>query len=318
MKGRFGVGVDVGGTFAKIVAVAPGGKVLETLQIPTEVAWGPRSFVRRTAEAVRALERRLGRRAAALGLGAAGDLDAARGRLRFAPNLRDFEGYPLRDALARALGRPCVVENDANMAAWGAYVVELGRRHPDVLALTMGTGIGGGIVLGGRLHSGATGTAGEFGHMTVVPGGALCSCGARGCLEAYAGRRAVARQARELLAANPRRRSPLRVLARRLDPRDVSEAARFGDPLAREVWRAVGLALGRGIANLVLAFNPDAVVLTGGVSRAGALFMPALEAELRRNPFRAPFSHARVVVGRVENIGAVGAGLLALEPRRPR
>ncbi|MFA6094080.1 MAG: ROK family protein [Elusimicrobiota bacterium] len=311
----FGVGVDIGGTFAKIIAVSPQGRVLSFMQVPTFEDRGPRPFVRRVADAVGGLERTLGARAHALGIGAAGDLDWARGRLRFAPNLPHFEGFPLRDAFSRALSRPCVIENDANMAAWGAYVVELKRKASNMLAVTLGTGVGGGMVLGGRLYPGATGTAGEFGHMCIRPGGALCSCGLRGCLEAYAGRKGLIREARRLLALR-RSRSILRDAGAELDPIHICRAARKGDPLALGIWRDMGAALGQGIANLVLCFNPDAVVLVGGVSRAGRFFLPALKKELRRNPFRVPFSHVRVQVGTTENLGALGAGLLALEKRR--
>jgi glucokinase len=313
---RVGIGVDIGGTFTKIVAVSAHGRLLAFAEVPTESGKGPRAFVGRVAEAVRSLEHTLGRKGDAVGVGAAGDVDSEGGRLRFAPNLKRFEGFPLRDALARALRRPAVMQNDANAAAWGGYVIELRRGIENMAAITMGTGIGGGLVLGGRLYVGSTGSAGEIGHMKVFPGGERCGCGSKGCVEAYAGRGAIVRSAERLLAEGPGRKSKLRLLSGKLDPREIAGAASAGDPLAREVWRRVGHALGLGVVNLVLLLNLDAVLIVGGVARAGALFLGEIERALRESPFRTPCVRVRVRIGKTDNLGALGAGLLSLEVRR--
>jgi glucokinase len=305
--------MDVGGTFTKIAAVTAHGRLLASVQIPTEPQKGAKAFVARMAGAVLSLERNLGRRADAVGLGAAGDVDSVGGCLRFAPNLRRFEGFPLQSALSRALRRPVAIQNDANAAAWGGFVIELKRGVENMAAITMGTGIGGGLVLGRRLYSGSTGSAGEIGHMRIIPNGDLCGCGARGCLEAYAGGRAIVRAAEKLLAERPSRKSGLRLLSGRIEPRDIAEAAGAGDPLAREVWRSVGRAMGLGISNLVLLLNLDAVIIAGGVSRAGPLFMGEIERALRNNPFRTPCGRVRVRIGKTDNLGALGAGLFSLE-----
>jgi len=312
-RGRLAFGMDAGGTFTKIAGVTARGGLLASAQIPTEPRKGPKDFVCRMAAAVLSIERQLGCRADSVGFAAAGDVDCAGGRLRFAPNLPGFEDYPLQDALARALRRPVLIQNDANAAAWGAFVIELARAAENMAAITMGTGIGGGLVLGRRLYSGSTGSAGEIGHMRIIPGGDRCGCGARGCLEAYAGRHAIVRAAQRLLARRPLRKSPLRLLSGAIEPRDISEAAGAGDPLAREVWRGVGCAMGLGISNLVLLLNLDAVVITGGVSLAGPFFMGEIERALRGNPFRTPCGRVRVRIGKTDNLGALGAGLFSLE-----
>jgi glucokinase len=307
----FGIGLDVGGTFTKIAAVSREGRLLALSQVPTEPGLGPKAFVSRAVDAVRALESGMSGKARSVGIGAAGEVDSRLGSLRFSPNMRPFKGFPLRDALSRALGRPAAMDNDANMAAWGAFVVELKRKVRNMAAITMGTGIGGGLVVEGRLFAGSTGSAGEFGHMRIVPGGESCSCGSRGCLEAYAGRRAIIETAERLLASG--RRSLLRPLSGRLDPSDICEAADKGDAVGREVWSRVGNALGMGISNLILLLNPDVVVIAGGVARAGRHFLKPLREYLRWEPFRRPFIHARVRVARTDNLGALGAGLYSLE-----
>lgn len=312
--GRLGLGVDTGGTFTKILLVSKSGTVLRGAKVDTRPDRPAAEFVRRVAAAVKRLERAAGRRAQNACLAVAGDVDPVRGRLRRSPNLPMFEGFPFKESLSRALSRSVEVHNDANMAAWACYAMELKRRCADVVALTMGTGIGGGIVLGGRLHTGATGSAAELGHMRVEPGGAPCRCGAAGCLEAYAGKYGLERMARELLAGRPGISSRLRGRGR-IEPIDIARAARLGDPLAREVWKRAGRALGIGIVNLVYLLNPDVVMLVGGVARSSELFLGEVRKILKKETFRAPFGHVRVAAARSSDYGALGAALYSLESR---
>lgn len=307
----YGIGLDAGGTFLKATAATPAGKVLAESSVPTRPERGPKAFVAEAQALVRRLESGLGGRAPGLCVAIAGDVDPRAGRIRRSPNLLSFEGYPLRASLSRALGRRVSLHNDANMAAWGAYAVELKRRVPDVLALTLGTGVGGGAVLGGRLLIGSTGTAAEFGHMRVIAAGYPCHCGARGCLEAHAGSYGLERAVRDLLAERPRARSRLRGAA--FTPKDVSTAAERGDALAREAWRRVGRALGVGVVNLVYAFNPSAVVFCGGLSRAGRLYLDEVLTAAGAESFRGPFGRLKVFAARRLDLGAVGAAVYALE-----
>lgn len=313
MRTAVGIGIDTGGTFTKIVAVTPSGRCLRELQIPTEPESGPRLFVKRVARAVRREELALGQRARGVGLAIAGDVDGRRGLVRFSPNLRKFDGFPLRAALSRATGRRVVLENDATMAAWGGYVVELERRAQNVLVVAMGTGIGGGLVLAGRLYRGSTGSAGEIGHTRVDPRGPKCACGARGCVEAYAGSYGIVRTARRLLRGRPSKLRRLAPDSTRLEPRILAEAAAAGDRVAKEVWRETGRRLGMAIANAVYVLNPDVVLISGGVSRAGRLILDPIHEVLREQPFKTPFRAIHVRVSRTPNLGALGAGLQALE-----
>jgi glucokinase len=305
----------VGGTFAKIAAVSAAGKVLRMEEAPTDPASGPASFVERVA-GVLAFWSRQGLKAEAFGLGIAGDVDHERGRLRLTPNLPGWENFPFRDAFRRRLNLPTVVENDANAAVWGAYVTELKCRPRHMLGVTLGTGVGGGLVINGRLHRGATGTAGEIGHMRVMIPGAPCHCGSHGCLEAYAGTYGILRVARRLLRDQPRSGRLLRRLCpdlRGLTPKILQQAASQGDEIAHEVWKRTGTMLGTGLSNAVMIFNPDALMLLGGVSRAGRLLLDPIREVFLSRPFGTALRAVRLACAANPNGGSVGAALLALE-----
>jgi glucokinase len=308
-------GVDVGGTFAKIAAVTPAGRVLRKDEVPTDPHAGPADFVARIGDVLRGWGRQ-GLKARAFGFAVAGDVDHERGRLRLAPNLPSWQGYPFREAFRRSLRLPTVMENDANAAVWGAYVTELGRRPRSVLGVTLGTGVGGGLVIGGRLHRGATGTAGEIGHTRVASPGEPCRCGSRGCLEAYAGAYGILRTARRLLRRSPARGRELRRLCpnlKALTPKALKIAADRGDGLAREVWERAGTMLGLGLADEVLVLNPEALVFLGGVSRAGRWILEPVRRVFRSRPFGTALRAVRLACAANPDGGCVGAALLASE-----
>jgi len=296
--GRF-VGVDAGGTCAKICLVDARGAQLRFVTVPTEPERGPEDFVRRVKGIVGTWE------FGGFGLALAGGVDENNGSLLFAPNLKSWIGFPFRRAFARALRAPVTVENDANAAVWGGYVVALKKKPRSVIGVTLGTGVGGGLILGGRLHRGASRSAGEVGHQTLSPSGPLCRCGKRGCLESYAGTRGIQRSARRLMRRLP---SPL-------TPKSIAEAARAGDRGARKVWEEVGTWLGLGVANLVLSFDPEAVLLLGGVARAGSLLLRPVRRVLAEQPFRRPFSRLKLTAPAGRDWGCVGAALLCRELR---
>lgn len=313
---RMVVGADVGGTWTKAVGVSMRGRPLGLLaRMETLARRGPRDFAGRLAALLDGLAGKSGRRLAAAGLGLAGEVDAGRGMLRTAPNLRGWEGFGFKAELGRSLGVRVAVDNDANMAAWGGYVLELGRRPRHAVCVTLGTGVGGGVILDGRLHRGASGSAGEIGHLCVEPDGESCHCGRRGCLEAYAGAYGIARTARKLLAGR-RKAGPLERLCpglKGLEPRLIALAARRGDAAARAVWRVTAHYLGLGIADVVYLLNPEAVLLAGGVAGAGRLLLDPVRRFLDRQPFRLPFRSVRLRLAGTPHLGALGAALMALE-----
>ncbi|MFE3458665.1 ROK family glucokinase [Nocardiopsis aegyptia] len=311
------IGVDIGGTKVAGGVVTPDGRVLARIRTETPDRSKSPAVVEDTiTEVVRDLRREYGVRA--VGVGAAGFVDEQRANVLFAPHL-SWRREPLRDALSARLDLPVVVENDANASAWAEVRAGAGQGVGNVVVVNLGTGIGGAVVLDGRLHRGRYGLAGEFGHMTVVPGGHRCECGNRGCWEQYASGNAVTREARELVRAE----SPVaRVLhqavggdTRLITGPLVSELASKGDRACVELLDEVGTWLGTGLANLAAAFDPELFIIGGGVSEAGELLLGPARAAFERNlTGRGYRPTARVVAARLGNeAGLIGAAALARE-----
>jgi len=309
------VGVDIGGTKVAAGVVTYEGTVLDLVRRETPDRTKAPDVVEATI--VDAVEELTGRHDVhAVGVGAAGFVDATRSRVLFAPHL-SWRDEPLRAALSARLRLPVVVENDANAALWAEWRFGAARGETDVVCVNLGTGIGGALLTHGTLQRGRFGMAGEFGHMQVVPGGRRCECGNRGCWEQYASGNALVREARELAAAG----SPVAHVLLDLAGGDpaaitgplVTDAARAGDPAARELLADIGQWLGVGIANLVAALDPGTVVVGGGLSEAGDLLLdPAREAFARQLTGRRFRPEARIVPAELGNTaGLVGAADLA-------
>jgi glucokinase len=311
--GGLAVGIDIGGTKVAGGVVDAHGKVLARArrETPSKDAAAVEETI---ADVVSELSQ--GRDVVAVGIGAAGFVDADRAVVLFAPHLA-WRGEPLLEAVQRRVRRPVVVENDANAAAWAEWRFGAGRGEDRLVCVTLGTGIGGGIVIDGRVERGRFGCAGEFGHMIVVPDGHRCECGNRGCWEQYASGNALGREARELARAD----SPVaQGLLERAggDPEAivgvmVSQAAAEGDPAARELLEDVGRWLGRGLANLAAALDAGTFVIGGGVCDAGDLFLePAREAYRRHLTGRGFRPLARIVRAELgPEAGLVGSADLA-------
>jgi glucokinase len=314
--GQLAVGVDIGGTKVAAGVVDPGGRVLVRARRDTP----HRSTSPRVVEdtIVSAVEEVLGQvgEVVAVGIGAAGFVAADRATVVFAPHL-SWRNEPLRQALGERLEVPIFVDNDANAAVWAEHRFGAGRGESHLVMVNLGTGIGGGIVLDGRVMRGRFGIAGEFGHMQVVPDGIRCECGNRGCWEQYASGNALVREARALMSAGSPVVSDLfdRVGGRpeELTGPLVTEAARDGDPLARELLGEIGRWLGVGIADLAAALDPGMFVIGGGVSAAGDLLLgPAREAFRRQLTGRGYRPEAAIVAAELGNeAGLVGAADLA-------
>jgi glucokinase len=273
------IGVDIGGTKVAAGVVDDEGKVIDTTRRLT-----PGHDVRETEDVIADVVAELSARheVSAVGIGAAGWIGADRATVLFSPHLA-WRNEPLRDALAEAIGVPVVVENDANAAAWAEYRFGAARDARVAVMVTLGTGIGGGLVVSGILYRGAFGVGCEYGHMCVVPDGRRCACGNRGCWEMYASGTALARDARELADIAPVSAHRLMQLANgdldQLTGPLVTQAAREGDPAAVEIYTAMGRWLGRGLANLAAVIDPTVFVIGGGVSEAGDLLLvPARQA----------------------------------------
>jgi glucokinase len=314
---RYIIGVDLGGTNIVVGAMSEDGdRQIGMHSQPTQPDRGVDTVVDTMAEMVEATIAAVGREADAtredilgVGIGAPGPLDRARGVVVVAPNL-GWRDYPLRDAISSRVGLPATLDNDANCATLGEWWQGAARGARHVVGLTIGTGIGGGIIMDGRLHHGASDVAGEIGHTTIDMTGRHCRCGNYGCLEAYASGPAIAQRAREALE-----RDEVSSLHRmvegdldRLTAATVYEAAKMGDAVARELVRDTATFLGAGIANLLNVFNPDVVVIAGGVTQAGEPLFDPLRAEVRRRAFRPAVDACRIVPGELPGTaGVVGA-----------
>lgn len=303
------VGVDVGGTNIRAGLVDDAGTILDQERGATPAERSTR--LQAIIDLVTAVVDRTGAVGAPVGVGAAGLVDLS-GVVRYAPNL-DWRDAPLQDDLAAALGVAVRVENDAAAAAWGEYRVGAAQHATGgALMLTVGTGVGGGLIMDDSLVRGATGIGGEFGHMIVAEGGPRCPCGNLGCLEAVASGSAIGRMGREAVADGEEPDSTLHQLDQ-VTGTAVTRAAQHGDALARRVLACAGTWLGVGIASLVNSLDPEVVLIGGGALAAGDLLLvPAVEAYEARviaREHRAvpPVLHAELG----DDAGLIGAALLA-------
>ena len=276
------IGVDVGGTKIAAGVVDGSGTIIGDARRETP-ATSPPEIVAAIAEVVQELRGQYP--VEAIGVGAAGFVDASRSDVLFAPNLA-WRKEPLKRAVEERTSLPTVVENDANAAAWAEFQFGAGRDVDDMILLTIGTGLGGGLVLSGELYRGAFGVGGEVGHLRVVPNGYLCGCGNKGCWEQYASGSALVREAREFARSNTPQASRLLELAGgradQIKGQMVSAAAAEGDVSARELLEDLGRWLGEGIATLAAVLDPAVVVVGGGVSEAGDLLLDSTRSAFGR------------------------------------
>ena len=312
------VGVDLGGT--NIVAgamTADGSRHLAMRSIATNAFVGDEGVAERIVGLVEGVildsmeQTDCARRDfIGIGVGAPGPLDRERGIVLVAPNL-GWKDFPLAARIQKRLNLPTTLDNDANCATFGEWWQGAARGGRNVVGLTLGTGIGGGLILNGALYHGSSDMAGEIGHTTIDLNGRLCKCGNYGCLEAYASAPAIATRAREVLVREEGESAITAMVGGNLDDitaRIVYDAAKAGDPIASEIVKDTARYLGAGVANLLNIFNPDIVVLAGGVAEAGdALFVP-LRIEVRRRAFSPAVNAMKIVPGELPGTaGVVGA-----------
>lgn len=278
------VGIDLGGTSIRVGLYSHDVRQLASHSIPTRVAAGPRAVVDEMAEVIRTLlsQQSAGGthlEATGVGIGSPGPINLRTGVLGLLPNLRGWENFPLRDALAAATGLPVILESDANAAAIAEWKLGAGKATglQSMAMITLGTGVGSGLILDGKVWHGIFGMGGEVGHTVVEPGGLLCGCGSHGCLEMYASANAMIRFARSA-AEDPDASDAMRALGTdaNLTPRDVAVLAETGDHGARSAFERLGRYLGLGIANLINTLDLPMIVVGGGVASAWPLFAPAM------------------------------------------
>ncbi len=310
----FSIGVDVGGTKVLGGVVNEHGTVLAHARRDT-----PRQGGSALTQAIAdvALELMKDYDVSCVGISAAGFVSSDRKTMLASPNIAGWNGVNLDKELGALIGLPLVIENDANAAAWGEARFGAGINEDHLMMLTIGTGIGGGVVVNGQLYRGAFGVAAEFGHMRVVPDGHLCGCGGRGCFEQYASGNALLRHAREAISASPEVARNLLALGdgtvAGLTGKHITDAARQGDAVALAAFNTTAQWLGAGIASLSVVLDPACVVIGGGVIDAGEILLaPTRVAVERYMPFAGKHPSPRIIAAELGNeAGLVGAADLA-------
>ncbi len=309
----YAIGVDLGGTNLRVAAFGPDGQMLEKRSDPTRIQAGREALMQSIAASIRSLvDARAGEQLLGVGIGVPGFILLEKGIVTKSPNLPGLEDFAMRDDLGARLHCPVTLENDANAAALGEKWMGAGRGVDDLVLLTLGTGIGGGIISGGKVLHGYLGMAGELGHITVEPrDGALCGCGAQGCLEAHASATAIARLANEAILAG--RSRYLAEMTGPLSSHQVYVAAKAGDTAACEIFSSIGRALGQGLAMLINTFNFPLYLLSGGVLAAWDLFSPTMLEECRRRSLTFRLTDTRIEKAELGDMaGLYGAARLVL------
>jgi glucokinase len=279
---EYSIGLDLGGTNLRAAAIDRQGNMLHEVTGHTQYSEGRDAIMNDMVEGIASLREQQGAQGlAGIGVVVPGFISLEEGVVRNCNNIPALENFPIRDQLSQRLGTPVILENDANAAALGEQWMGAGRGVNDLVLLTLGTGIGGGIISGGKMLRGFMGMAGELGHITVVPNGNPCGCGNRGCLEKHASATAVAAMGKLLGYGE-------------VTAKQVYERAVAGDERAREIFASVGEALGIALATLVNAFNAPLYLLSGGGIGAWEFFAPAMLAEARRRSFSFRTTNTRV------------------------
>jgi glucokinase len=301
--GEYSIGVDLGGTNLRAAAISRSGEVLAKISGAAQLSQGRAAVLADMVDSIRKLREQCGAHdITGVGIGVPGFIIIEKGIIVGSNNLPEFEGVPVRDEIEKLLGTRVILENDANAAALGEKWMGAGRDVSDLVLLTLGTGIGGGIISGGKVLRGFVGMAGELGHITVVPNGNPCGCGNRGCLEKHASATAITAMARMLhLGTNP-------------TAEEVYGLALAGNEKAKTVFEAMGEALGIALAMLVNTFNFPLYLLSGGPLPAWDLFAPTMFAEVKRRSFTFRNTDTKIERATLGNeAGLYGAAYLGLE-----
>jgi glucokinase len=309
MSDDYAIGVDLGGTNLRAAAVDRSGTILAKITANTQLSAGRDVIVNDIATAIQGVKLRVEHgELAGVGIGIPGYIDIATGVVLGSANLPDFTGFAFRDAVQRRIGIPIILENDANAAALGEQWIGAGRGVKDLVLLTLGTGIGGGIIVDGKILHGFLGMAGELGHMTVIPDGNPCGCGNYGCLERHASATAIVGMGRALGLGD-----------QNLTSEEVYNLAVSGNERAKAVFESMGRALGMALANLVNIFNFPLFLLSGGVLPAWDVFAPSMFEQVRKRSFSFVKTDTKIEKAILGNqAGLIGAAYLPFQEQSVR
>ncbi|MDH4210996.1 MAG: ROK family protein [candidate division WOR-3 bacterium] len=303
MKNKAIIGIDIGGTNIK-AALVTGRKIDHRTRASTRAELGPDISI----EQIKSVIEPVRKAAKAIGIGIAGIIDSKKGLVKYSPNLKGWKNVPLARILRNAFGLPVYVLNDANAICLGEWKHGAGRGHENVFLFTVGTGVGGAAICEGKLLFGAHGFAGEFGHTTINLDGPKCICGHRGHVERYAGAKYIVARARRKIANN----KSLLAGYDTLTPEIIARTAKKGDKVAREVFAEVGQYVGIGVANIIALFDPDIIILSGGIARAGSILFEPVRNTVSRATLGPEHRRYKIVPAQLgDDAGILGAALFA-------
>lgn len=312
----FVVGIDIGVTHISMGVADLAAQVLHEIDIPFSVEQGPKHGLALVDKELRDLLSQAGimlEAILAIGVGVPGPVVADKGAVSEPPVMPGWNNFPIRDHLQTLWGCPISLNNDAEMGALGEWVYGAGRGEQHLAYIKVGSGIGAGFLLNGRIYCGVSGSAGEIGHITVDPNGPRCTCGNRGCLEVFSGGQAIAKQAQEAMRSNGRTQLSSLAPIDKITAREVAMAAQRGDLAAQQILAQAGAALGTAVANFINLLNPGMVVIGGGVAQIGDLFLQPIREAVQERSLRAVAQNVRItaaVLGRRSSLmGAVAQAI---------
>ena len=307
----FYLGVDMGGTLIKMAVVDNKANVIEDAVINTDIKASPMSVIKKITEVIKTFKNY--KKVKAIGIGIAGDVDYKKGIVRLSPNLPKWNKVYLKKEIEKLTGKTVYVDNDANTAALGAFWLDIKAKDDNMICVTLGTGVGGGIIINKKLFRGNYGTAGEIGHITVVPDGRKCNCGNIGCAETYIGVKHIVKETIELLKTK-KSKYILKLAGNdinKITPKLLSQAALKGDTVAKQIWDNAGEKLGILLSDIINIFNPDSIVLCGGISNAGNLIMAPAKKQIKNRAFKTSAKVCKIVISKyTSRLGVVGAAML--------
>ena len=311
------LGIDLGGTALKIGIADEKGTLRIKQAFDTNVCSDPDSLVDYFGRcAIKVIEKSSLSTTAikGVGVGAPGLVDADTGQLLFVTNIQTLNNYYLAPAMERILSLPVYLDNDANAMALGEYYYGAAEGYTNVIAMTLGTGIGGGLIINGQLYRGSTFSAGELGHMTVETNGKPCNCGNRGCIERYVGRDGIVNRFKKYAKQKKAKTTINRFLDNgEITPKAIARAARAGDTLSRRVMEETGTYLGIALASYVNILNPEIVVIGGGIANAGTLLLKPAKKEMMKRAYSIPARAVKIVRAKLRNdAGIIGAASIAV------
>lgn len=305
------LGIDMGGTQIKIAVVTDNVKIIEETVMDTDTKAQPITVIKNIVAKLHTLKNYS--KIKSIGVGIAGDIDSVKGIVRFSPNLPKWKNIHLKKELEKLTKRKVFIDNDANTSAIGAFWLDLKGKATNMVCVALGTGVGGGIIINKKLYRGATGTAGEIGHITVESNGNKCNCGNNGCIETYIGVKHLVKSATELMKKH--KSDTILKLAcndkNKITPKILSQACAKNDYVAKQVWKQAGEKLGILLTTILNFINPDHIVICGGISKADKIFFETAYKEINKRAFKTASKACKIVISKyTSKLGVAGSAML--------